>query len=85
MKIGETLYYARILDRVGVYEVEEVHIRMIGDTWFSAIENINKQVFLFNKKDIGESVFEDRYEALMKVKAAESSATTRIFTEYTEE
>lgn len=84
MKIGETLYYARILDRVGVYEVEEVRIRMIGDTWFSATENINKQAFIFSKNDIGIRVFEDRYEALMKVKAAESSAT-RIFTEYTEE
>ena len=73
MKKGDIVYFARILPRVGIYEVYDLKIRMVAETWFSATDNHIKQTFLFNNKDIEKTIFYDRKEALKTVKAAEKN------------
>ena len=73
MNKGDRVYYARILEAVGMYEVCDLKVRSIGDDWFSATDSKTKQAFLFDNKDIGITIFIDRNEALKKVKAAEKN------------
>ena len=73
MKKKDVIYFARILPRVGIYEVYDLTVRMVAETWFSATDKRTKQTFLFNDKDIGKRVFYKREEALDLVKAAEKN------------
>jgi hypothetical protein len=73
MNKGDKIYFARILPRVGIYDVCDLKVRMVAETWFSAIDNRTKQTFLFSNKEIGKKVFHDRNEALEKVKIAEKN------------
>lgn len=73
MNKGDKIYFARILPRVGIYDVCDLKVRMVAETWFSAIDNRSKQVFPFNNKDVGNKVFQNREEALEKVKIAEKN------------
>ena len=73
MKKGDKVYFARILPRVGIYEVYDLKVRMVAETWFSAIDNRSKHTFLFSNKDIGITIFHDRREALKVVKIAEKN------------
>lgn len=73
MKKGDIIYFTRILPRAGIYDVYDLKVRMVADTWFSATDNRTKQAFLFHNKDIGEIIFFDRGEALNAVKAAEKN------------
>lgn len=71
MNKGDKLYYARILPPVDVYEVEEVKVRTVENTWFTVTDERSKQAYLFSKNALGNTVFENRIDALMKVKEAE--------------
>lgn len=73
MKKGDIIYFTRILPRAGTYDVYDLKVRMVADTWFSATDNRTKQAFLFHNKDIGKIIFFDRGEALNTVKAAEKN------------
>ena len=79
MKKGEIIYYARIIPNIS-YDVYELKVRTIEDTWFSAIEKRSKMTFIFNNEDIDISVFYDRNIALKKVKEAEKYK--KEYTEY---
>lgn len=85
MNKGDKIYFARILPRVGIYDVCDLKVRMVAETWFSAIDNRSKQTFLFNNKDIGKIVFYKREEALEVVKAAEKNKKEIVGETYYEE
>ena len=85
MKKGDKVYFARILPRVGIYEVYDLKIRTVAETWFSAIDSRSKHTFLFSNKDIENRVFYDRKEALNKVKDAEKNKKEISMETYYEE
>jgi hypothetical protein len=60
----DKVYYARALINVDVFDLYDLIVRTVGDTWFTAYDDKSKQVFLFNYSDIGKRVFMDRKEAL---------------------
>lgn len=74
LKRKDRLYYARIIPRTRIYEVCELIVRTVRDTWFSAVDKRDKRAYLFNNSDIGEIVFFDRGTALAKVNEAEKFA-----------
>lgn len=73
MKRFDILYYARIIPNAGIYDVLEIKIRSIYDTYFVGIEKFEKQAFLFNYSDIDKTIFKDRTKALDLVKEAEKN------------
>lgn len=73
LKKGQVLYYAQCLENCGVFEVLEIKLRTIEDTWFSGVEKRTRHAYLFSNKDIDKTVFVDREEALTVVKAAEKN------------
>lgn len=71
IKKGIALYYARISHNLGMYELCELKVRSVYDTYFVALENRTKIAFLFGYTLIGETVFFNRKDALEKVREAE--------------
>lgn len=61
---GQKVYYARIFESVGMFEVIDLKIRAVEDTWFTGTEQRTKQAFLFGMNAIGKTVFLDRQQAL---------------------
>ena len=68
---GDKLYYARILPYVGTYEVCDMNIRTVTDTYFVGVDKRDKRAYLFGYGSLGKEVFEDRKEALNVVRKAE--------------
>lgn len=71
IKKGTVMYYARISHNLGMYELCELKVRSVYDTYFVALENRTKIAFLFGYNLIGDVVFFSRKEALEKVREAE--------------
>lgn len=69
----DIVYHARIHPSVGMYDVNELKIITIDDTYFTGIEKRTKQAFLFSYSAFGKDVFVDRQDALKKVKDAEAN------------
>lgn len=67
----DTVYYARIMPTLGIYDVYDLIIRSAKEDYFVGIEKRTKRAFLFSYKNIGDTVFTNRKEALYKVKEAE--------------
>lgn len=66
---NQTLYFARILPPS--FNLYELKIRTIADTYFVGTDKRTKHAFLFSYHDIGKSVFLNRSDALELVKKAE--------------
>lgn len=71
MKKKDVIYSARIIPNVGIYEVCELTIRTVGDTWFSGVDKRDKHVYLFSNSEIDKKIFYDRKKCLKVVKEAE--------------
>lgn len=85
MKRKDIVYYARIQPTLGVYDVLELMVRTVENTWFSGMDKRDKRVYLFSNKDLNKTVFTERKEALNKVKEAEKNKKKVTFeTEYEE-
>lgn len=71
-KKKDHMYYAQILPPVGVYNVLEMHVSTLYDTYFACSEKREKHRYLFNYTDINKTIFYDRSVCLEKVKDAEA-------------
>ena len=85
MKKQDILYYARIVPRTGIYEVCELLIRTVEESYFVGIDKRDKHAYLFLYSDINNTVFENRKEALKKVKDAEKNKIKTNYEIYYEE
>ena len=68
---GDIVYYARIQKKNGTYDLCELKIRTVEDTYFAGVDKKDKRAYLFGYNALGDYVFHDRGEALRKVKNAE--------------
>ena len=73
INIGDIVYYARIMPKLDIYDVYELKVRTVEDTYFSTIDKRDKKSYLFSYNDIGKTVFFDRQEAVDKTKEAEKN------------
>jgi len=74
----QKVYYARILDTVGLFEVIDLRIRTVEDDWFVGIEDRTKHAYLFSNNALNKDIFFDREEAVNKVKIAEKNCTKKF-------
>lgn len=70
---NDKLFYSRIIPNTGIYEVCELTVRSITDSWFTGVDKRDKHVYLFDYSSLGETVFEDRKTALKLVQLAEKN------------
>lgn len=85
VKKKDKLYYAQILPRVGVYNVLEIIVRSVYDTYFVGIEKRDKHAYLFDFKELNKTIFTNRKEALDIVQIAEDNKRTVSEETYYEE
>ena len=71
---GDIIYYARIMPNLGIFDVYELKIRTIADTYFVGTDKRDKKAFLLPYSAIGEYVFVSRKDAVDKVIVAEENA-----------
>lgn len=70
---GSVVYYARLIPKNHVYEVCELKIRTVEETWFVGIDKRDKHAYLLNTADINQTVFEKRQDALSLVKEMQNT------------
>ena len=70
---NDIVYYARIMPKLDVYDVYELKVRTVEDTYFSTMDKRDKKSYLFSYKDVDKTVFANREDALSKVKEAEKN------------
>ena len=68
-----------------MYNLDELKIRTITDTYFVGIEKYTKKAFLFPYSSIGKTVFINRKDALKIVKEAEKNREEVSIETYYEE
>lgn len=78
IKKGDVIYYAQCLEPVGVFELLELTVRTVEDTWFVATEKKEKHAFLFGNNSINKTIFFNRKDALMTVKEAEENCQKKV-------
>lgn len=64
LKKGDSVIFARVLPRVGYYELLDLHIVSVYDTYCTGADSKTKQTFSFSKKLAGEVLFFNRNLAL---------------------
>ena len=86
IKLNDIVYYARIMPKLDVYNVYDLKVRTVENTYFSTIDKKDKKSYLFSYNDIGKTVFLNRQEALNKTKEAEKNkpkvSTETYYEEY---
>ena len=73
IKKNDIVYYARIMPKLDVYDVYELRVRTVENTYFSTIDKRDKKSYLFSYNDIGKTVFFNLQEAVQKTKEAEKN------------
>ena len=78
---GDIIYYARIMPNLGIFDVYELKIRTVADTYFVGTDKRDKKAFLLPYSAIGEYVFVDRKDAVDKATIAEENNKKIVSTE----
>lgn len=73
LKKSDTVYRARILPAVGIYDLDELIIRTVETDYFVGVEKTTKTAFLLPYSSIDNTVFLKRGAALKKVRDAEQN------------
>lgn len=70
---GDILCFSRIIPKTGIYDVCELYIRTVEETYFVGIDKKDKQAHIFGYDRINEDIFDNRKDALNKVQRAEKN------------
>ena len=73
-KIGNTIYYARIMPTLGIYDVCELKIRTVTDAYFVGTDKRDKRAYLFSYNAVGKCIFSNRKDAVEKAIAVEENS-----------
>ena len=73
-KIENTIYYARIMPTLGIYDVCELKIRTVTDAYFVGMDKRDKRAYLFSYNAVGKCIFSNRKDAVEKVITAEENS-----------
>lgn len=64
---GDNVYYVRVMPSANYYEIHELVMVSVSDNYCSGTEKKTKQSFLFQKSNVENLLFHNRYEALQKL------------------
>ena len=73
-KIGDIVYYARIMPTLGIYDVCELKIRTVTDTYFVGTDKRDKRAYLFSYNAVGKCIFSNRKDAVEKAIVTEENS-----------
>lgn len=82
IKLNDTIYYyAQIIPSLCQYNILDMKVATLYDTYFACTEKRDKRRYLFNYTDIDKTVFTDRTKALEVVHKAEKYKQENISNE----
>lgn len=81
IKLKDTLHYTQILPKLGIYNVCDLQVCTIYDTYFAAYDKRDKRRYIFDYSEIDKFVFRDRKEALKIVKECETNSKVKVSNE----
>lgn len=71
IKVGQIMYWARVLPKIDIYDLYELKVRTVYDTYFVAVDKRSKQSYIFKYKDINKTIYIERTDALDYIKTEE--------------
>ena len=83
--LGDVVYWARIHEAVGIYEVCELTVRTVYPNCFVGIDKNSRQSHIISYDDCDVTVFDNRDLALAVVKEAEKRKTKEFTIDKSEE
>lgn len=81
LKKKDIVYYAKIMPSVGTYDLCELKVRTVADSYFVGIDKRDKHAYLLGYNMLDKTVFKDRKVALKMVHEAEKNRTKVISNE----
>lgn len=78
LKKGELIYWSRYLPNAGVFNVIDLKIRTVTDTYFVGIDIKDKHAYLFYYSDLDKIVFMNRKDALKNCAETEKNNKRKI-------
>ena len=78
LKKKDIVYYTRIIPNSWIYDICELIIRTIEETYFVGLDKRDKHAYLFNNSSLNKTVFKDRKIALKVVLEAEKNKTRMV-------
>ncbi len=69
----DVLYYASVFKNFDIYDVVELSVCEVKNTWIVGVEKRTEDVYILDKNLIGRYIFFDRADALTVVKEAEKN------------
>lgn len=75
---GDMIYWSRCMPNVGIYDVVDLKVRTVTDTYFVGIEIKTKHAYLFYYSDIDKIVFMNRKDAVMNCTEKENSSKRKV-------
>lgn len=63
MKVGDTVYLCVVVPNCNVYDVLQLTLRTVEDSWAVGVDEHTKQAYLFGYNMVGQYVFTQHYEA----------------------
>lgn len=69
----DIVYYARIVPSSGIYDLYELSIRTVEDTYFVGVDKKDKRAYLFGYDAIDDYIFTNRKDALNRLREAEKN------------
>lgn len=81
LKKKDIVYYARIVPNTNIYDLCELKIRTVEESYFVGVDKSDKHAYLLNYDSIGKTVFKDRKIALKVVQEAEKNRTKIVSNE----
>jgi len=74
LRKGDTVIFARVLPKIGYYELLDLHIVSINESYCTGADTKTKQTFLFDRKYAETVLFTNRNKAIdyLKMKKREN-------------
>ena len=66
------MYWARVLPKIQVYDLYELKVRTLYDTYFVCVDKRTKQSYMFSYHNINKTIYVVREDALEHIKSEES-------------
>lgn len=73
IKKKDIVYHARTIPQTGIYEVRELIVRTIADTYFVGTDKKDKHAFLLPYSSLNKTIFLNRKDALRVVNKSEKN------------
>lgn len=79
--IGQIVFYTRILPKVGIYDLLEIKLRTVEDTYIVGCDEKDHTAYLISEIEAETCIFTSRKDALNKIKEEKKKGKENIWKE----